>query len=83
MGTVEPSRKLAEEIREIDVYYPLSLPPTIPGQALGLLWRFAATSALFEPFRNAVKTTEVLSYMSKLFDVYAQMERQAKSDRTP
>ena len=82
LGTVETSRKVAGEIREIDVYFnPLPQPQTTP-QTLGLLGRLAQTPALFEPFRNSVKISEVRSCMSKLLDVCAQKEREAKSDGT-
>ena len=42
----------------------------------------AANYAVFEPFRNAVGKSEIRSYMSKLFDIYAQVERQAKRNDT-
>ncbi len=80
LGAVETSRDVAGEVREIDVYFAPSPQPQIDKQTLGLLGRFADTPALFEPFRNPVKRSEVRSCMSKLFDVFAGLERRAKSD---
>src|SRR5579883_146416 len=82
LGAVETSRDVAGEVREIDVYFAPSSQPQIDKQTLGLLGRFAETPALFEPFRNAVKISEVRSCMSKLFDVYAQLERETKRSDT-
>ena len=48
LGEVTPSRKVAGEIREIDVYFAPSAQPQIDKQSLGLLGRFATTQALFE-----------------------------------
>jgi DNA-binding transcriptional ArsR family regulator len=81
LGIVETSRDVAGEVREIDVYFAPSPQPQIDKQTLGLLGRFTDTPALFEPFRNAVKRSEVRSCMSKLFDVFAGLERRAKSDK--
>ncbi|MBO3459169.1 hypothetical protein G7B40_027815 [Aetokthonos hydrillicola Thurmond2011] len=82
-GTVETSRDVAGEVREIDVYFaPSPQSAEIDKQVLGLLGRFTTTSSVFEPFRNGVKRSEVRSCMNKLFDVFAQLEREAKRDNT-
>jgi len=47
---------------------------------LGLLGDWAASPA--EPFRNAVTKSQIRSCMSKLFDVQADLERQAKREKT-
>ncbi|MEM7557445.1 MAG: hypothetical protein AAF378_25855, partial [Cyanobacteria bacterium P01_A01_bin.84] len=61
LGKVETSRKVPAEIREIDVYFAPSPQPTIDKIELGLLGRLADTTALFEPYRNAVKIAEIRS----------------------
>lgn len=45
LGTVETSRKVAGEIREIDIYFAPSPQPQAVPQALGLLGRFAQTTS--------------------------------------
>ncbi len=80
LGSVETSKDVAGEVREIDVYFVPSSQPEIDRQTLGLLGRFAEIPALFEPFRNPVKISEVYSGMSKLLDSFASLERKAKSD---
>lgn len=82
LGEVETSRDVAGEVREIDVWFAPSSGPMGDAQLLGLLGRFAATSSIFEPFRNAATPTEIRGCMSKLFDVCAGLERQARRDNT-
>ncbi|WP_265273790.1 hypothetical protein [Nostoc sp. KVJ3] len=81
LGEVETSRKVPAQIREIDVYFvppPQSAKNTIE---LGLLGKFAAEPASLEPFRNAATIAEIRSCMNKLFDIFAEVKRQAKSDK--
>lgn len=77
-GLVQTAFTMSSEIREIDVYFtPDSLPTN-----LGLLSQCAATSAVFEPFRNPVNVFEIRSCMSKLYDLHGEIIRQAKKQQT-
>lgn len=77
-GLVQIAFTMSSEIREIDVYFtPDSLPTN-----LGLLSQCAATSAVFEPFRNPVSVFELRSCMSKLYDLHGEIVRQAKKQKT-
>ena len=78
LGSVEISKDVAGEVREIDVYFAPFRQPQMAQESLGLLGRFAQTKALIEPFRNAVTASEVRSCMGKLFDTCARIEREAK-----
>ncbi len=82
LGTVETSKDVSGEVREIDVYFAPSPEPQIDKQNLGLLGRFTDTTALIEPFRNAATKSEVRSCMGKLFDTCAVFEREAKRNDT-
>jgi hypothetical protein len=83
IGEVETSRHLSAEVRQLDVLFSPS-PTANPDLAsLGLLGRFASTAAVFEPFRNAVGSSEVRSCVAKLFDLHAEWERQANRDNIP
>ncbi len=82
LGSVETSKDVAGEVREIDVYFAPSAEPQIDKAALGLLGRFTESKALIEPFRNAVTASEVRSCMGKLFDTCARTEREAKRNNT-
>jgi len=75
LGKVETSRNIAGKVREIDVWF---APTAQAGNvtSLGLLGRLAATAAIFEPFRNAIDQGDVRSCMSRLFNVFAFLERQ-------
>lgn len=84
LGQVETSRKVPAQIREIDVYFvppPQSTKNTKNTIELGLLGKFAAEPALVEPFRNAPTIAEIRSCMNKLFDIFAEVKRQAKGDK--
>ncbi|WP_041555290.1 hypothetical protein [Nostoc sp. PCC 7524] len=80
LGEVETSRKVPAEIREIDIYFAPVAPSTSDTIDLGLLGRMAAEPALIEPFRNAATIAEIRSCINKLFDIFAEIKRQAKGD---
>lgn len=85
IGKVDSSLKLATEIKEIDVYYTLGSQGVTEEQKkeiLGLLGRFATKPAVFEPFRNAATVDDVRSCANKLFDIFAEIKRTAKSENT-
>ncbi|MEA5576383.1 hypothetical protein [Anabaena sp. UHCC 0451] len=82
-GKVEVSQDIISEKRQIDVLFtPSSNPENI--EKLGLLGKMGthATSVVFEPFRNPVGKSEIRSCMGKLFDIHANLERQAKRNNT-
>ncbi len=80
LGEVETSRKVPAEITEIDVYFVPSSQPTIDKIELGLLGRLADKTALFEPYRNAVKISEIRSCMKKVLYLISEVERENKRD---
>ncbi len=80
IGDVEISRDVSGEVREIDVWFTPKSSPSDYLQRLGLLGQLARTAAIFEPFRNAVTPSQIRSCMGKLFDVHAELERQAKRE---
>ncbi|MFN6559122.1 MAG: hypothetical protein RMY28_004870 [Nostoc sp. ChiSLP01] len=80
LGEVETSRKVAAQIREIDVYF-IPSPQSSETIELGLLGKFAAKPALIKPFRNAATIAEIRSCMNKLFDIFAEIKRQTKADK--
>ncbi len=52
LGEVETSRKVAGEVREIDVWVVPSTQQPRDAKMLGLLGRLAAERAIFEPYRE-------------------------------
>ena len=82
LGEVETSCKVSGEVREIDVWFVPASHAQVNPQVLGLLGRFATSPCLIEPFRNAATPMEIRSCLSKLFDVYAELERQANRNNT-
>jgi hypothetical protein len=80
LGEVKTSLQVPPgEVREIDVYFMPSFTSNIDVEKLGLLGSFAAQSAIFEPFRNAATVGEIRSCMNKMFDIFAELQRDAKS----
>ncbi len=82
LGSVETSREISPEIRQVDVWFvPTPSPSTAP-ENLGLLGRMATTACLLEPFRNAPSPSEVLDCQSKLNSVRSEMRRKARREGT-
>lgn len=81
-GIVDIGRDVTSEVREIDVYFTpnAAVPEYI--ESLGLLGRLANSAAIFEPFRNPVSVSEVISCLSKLWDVRGKLERQSRRENT-
>ncbi|MFN6242176.1 MAG: hypothetical protein ACK4YL_23075 [Microcystis sp.] len=78
LGTIRKSKKVKSEVQEIDVWFePFSSPPPTE-LPLGLLGKMAATSCLFEPFRNPPTEVEIRSCLSKLYTVHGDVLRKAK-----
>ncbi|MFP4577790.1 MAG: hypothetical protein ACLFT9_19615 [Coleofasciculus sp.] len=81
LGTVETSRDVLSEVRQIDVWFIPAPSPSPESETLGLLGKMAATTCLFEPFRNAPTPVEVRSCMLKLYSVEAELLRKARQER--
>jgi hypothetical protein len=87
-GKVEPSYKIAAEVREVDVYFRPSCNNLIREASplgnrtdLGLLGKCAIDPAVIEPFRNSVSVPQIRACMSKLYDLHADIYRAAKRDK--
>jgi hypothetical protein len=59
LGTIKKSRKVKSEVQKIDVWFEPFPSPASAELPLGLLGKMAATSCLFEPFRNPPTETEL------------------------
>ena len=82
LGIVNIGRDVTSEVREIDVYFTPNAPVPEYIESLGLLGRLANSTAIFEPFRNPVSVSEVISCLSKLWDVRGKLERQSRRENT-
>jgi hypothetical protein len=82
LGQVETSREVPGETRYVDVLFTPAPQPQTDPQMLGLLGRITSNPCLLEPFRMAVRPSEVRSCLSKLFDVFAKLENQAQRNKT-
>jgi hypothetical protein len=68
------------EVREIDIYFqPNDSTQLIP--ELGLLGQLAQTDFVLEPFRNPPTMFQIRTCMGKLFDLHADLIREAKRNQ--
>ncbi len=81
-GEVQGSSRVAGEVREIDVLFSPLTKQSTNLETLGLLGRFAATAAIFEPFRNAASKEEICDCLLKLLEVRGGLQRQANRNKT-
>ncbi|WP_051038830.1 hypothetical protein [Chamaesiphon minutus] len=81
-GKVEPSYKIAAEVREVDVYF-IPLVTTLDCTDLGLLAQCVTSLVVFEPFRNSVSVPDIRACMSKLYDLHAKIYREEKRKKQP
>ena len=76
-GEVQTSFKISSEVREVDVYFqPNASIQPIP--ELGLLGNIAQTDFVLEPFRNPPTIFQIRACLGKLFDLHANLIREAK-----
>lgn len=81
-GEVQAPRRVAGEVRQIDVYFiPKPQPSNIPA-TLGLLGQLVTTPSLLEPFRNAASAIEICDCLLKLLEVRGDLQRQANRNKT-
>nr|WP_152590797.1 hypothetical protein [Nostoc sphaeroides] len=81
-GEVQAARRVAGEVREIDVYFiPKPQPSNIP-ETLRLLGQLVTTPCLLEPFRNAASATEICDCLLKLLEVRGDLQRQSNRNKT-
>ena len=81
-GEVQTSFKISSEVREVDVYFqPDRSIQLIP--ELGLLGNIAQADFVLEPFRNPPTIFQIRACMGKLFDLHANLIREAKRTKQP
>jgi Domain of unknown function (DUF4351) len=81
-GQVQTSFKISSEVREIDIYFQSNDSDQIISE-LGLLGEIAKTDFVLEPFRNPPTGFQIRACMGKLFDLHADLIREAKRNQQP
>jgi hypothetical protein len=82
LGTVQTSFKISSEVREVDIYFQPD-PDYLNIPALGLVGTLARESIILEPFRSKAKVHQIRFCMGKLFDLHADIFREAKRNEQP
>ncbi|TRU08519.1 MAG: flagellar assembly protein H, partial [Microcystis sp. Msp_OC_L_20101000_S702] len=78
LGTVEISKEVSDETRQIDVFF--SPNPEPNRDYLGLLGRIVLNTVLIEPYRNPPNRSEIRNCLAKLLTILAELQRQAKRE---
>jgi len=81
-GKVKSSKKIAGEIREIDVWFSPFPRQNTSINTLGLLGKIARKPAIFEAYRNPASLEEICDCISKILEVRAAFRRKAKRKKT-
>lgn len=81
LGTVETSREVSPEVRQLDVWFIPAASPTTNPQVLGLLGQIASSACVLEPFRNAPTPIEVRNCLLKLYALQGDLLRKARRER--
>ena len=82
-GEVQAPRRVAGEVRQIDVWFAPNLSEsTDASETLGLLGRLAATPSIFEPFRNPATANEISDCLLKLWEIRGELQREANRNNT-
>jgi hypothetical protein len=76
LGEIQSPRRVAGEVRQIDVYFVPNPTATGDRSTLGLLGKLATTTALFEPFRNPATVPEICDCLLKLLEVRGELQRE-------
>ncbi|WNF15225.1 flagellar assembly protein H [Microcystis aeruginosa] len=78
LGTVEISKEVSDETRQIDLFF--SPNPEPNPDYLGLLGRIVLNTVLIEPYRNPPNRSEIRNCLAKLLAILAELQRQAKRE---
>jgi hypothetical protein len=76
-GEVKAPRRVAGEVREIDVWFTPKSPPNIGSEPSKLLEKLVATSCIIEPFRNHASSDEICDCLLKLLEIKGEVQREA------
>ncbi|MBP0021330.1 MAG: hypothetical protein J7647_27720 [Cyanobacteria bacterium SBLK] len=82
LGTVETSKEIHAEGRQIDLFFTPSPSGREQRKDWGLLGQLITTPALLEPFRNPVAPSDIRTCMIKLFVIISEFEREAKRTKS-
>ncbi len=80
-GIVFSGKKIASQIKEIDVFFQPHKKIINESNQLGLLKKFLKTICLFEVYRNSVYTHQIIECIGKLSDVKTSISREKKKNK--
>jgi hypothetical protein len=81
-GTLQSPRRVAGEVRQIDLWFSPNAECSLSPTPLGLLARTLHAPAIFEPYRNPVTLDEIRDCLLKLLVISAELRREARRQQT-
>ena len=81
-GTLQSPRRVAGEVRQIDLWFSPNPECPLSPAPLGLLARTLHSPAIFEPYRNPVTADEIRDCLLKLLVLSAEVRREARRQQT-
>ena len=78
LGTVEISKEVSDETRQIDLFFSPNAEQN--RNYLGLLGRIVLNTVLIEPYRNPPNCSEIRNCLAKLLTILSELQRQAKRE---
>jgi hypothetical protein len=81
IGEASPKKRIKSEEREGDLWFTLTPNAKAKRHELGLLGKLLTRNSLIEVFRNAATAAEIRACLGKLFDLEAEMIRQAERSK--
>ena len=81
-GTIQSPRRVAGEVRQVDLWFSPKSEFALPPDPLGILAYAIATPAIFEPFRNPVTADEISDCLLKLLEIRGELQREVNRNRS-
>jgi len=82
LGKVETSREISDEPNHIDVLFSPDPSAISSAESIGLLGRLVTQTSSIEVFRNQPNIFQLLMCMKKLYNYFAELNRQANREGT-
>ena len=81
-GAVKAPKRVATEVKQIDILFTPKVLQNPKLKVLGLLGKFAQFPAIFEPFRNPAPEDDICDCIIKVLEVKNALKRKAKPKKT-
>lgn len=81
-GTIQSPRRVAGEVRQVDLWFSPTSESRLSPEPLGILARSIQFPTIFEPFRNHATADEICDCLLKLLEIRGELQREANRNRS-